>query len=270
VNRWSDEIPGVRRTGGEIEFPKPRPEIGLQWMQRRIAGHDCTCESPFQRTLHQSRAKWVRQNITAHCCKGIAAALFPAQHMVMGLVLEPVRTQRRAEMLSQEFHAESLIGIEPETHPNDMDMIRHEAVNRAEQPFASRGVEHHFAEAGMKTVGEPSLPAKRNGQAPVDGGVSLVIFARQTRQIKAAVQALAAKGIGRLQRRLPIHLLLNFRAGSRGLPPESGIQRELDHNYSARLERLPPQDRDIRAGSRRLLPTKSPFRLPGRGMKEFD
>ena len=64
--------------------------------------------------------------------KCVAAAFLLFEHMVMRLMLEFLRCEFRFEMRSQESHAVELIGIQTQSHPDQMQMIRHEAICRAE------------------------------------------------------------------------------------------------------------------------------------------
>lgn len=64
--------------------------------------------------------------------------------------------QRWFEMRAQEFHRVQLIGLPAHSHPDEMQMIGHEAVGGAEKVFARGGVEHEFTERGVKILGEPA------------------------------------------------------------------------------------------------------------------
>ena len=92
-------------------------------------------------------------------------------------------------MRAQESHAVKLVGIQPQPHPDQMQMIRHEAIRRAEKPFAGGGVKQQFAKRGVKGFIEPALPAMRDGKRPMHHRVALIIFAWQTWQIKRPVEA---------------------------------------------------------------------------------
>jgi len=41
-------------------------------------------------------------------------------------------------------------------HPNEMDMIWHEVIDRTEQSLPGRSVQHHFAKAAVKICSEPA------------------------------------------------------------------------------------------------------------------
>ena len=58
----------------------------------------------------------------------------------------------------------------------------------AEQSLARGGVQHQFAERGVKPLVQPTAPAMRNGKRPVDHRVALIILAREARKIESAVE----------------------------------------------------------------------------------
>ena len=91
-------------------------------------------------------------------------------------------------MRAQECHAIELIRIKTQPHPDQMQMIRHEAISWTEKPFAGGGVQKQFAKRGVKWFGEPALPAVRDGKRPMYHRVALIIFAWKTRQIKRPVE----------------------------------------------------------------------------------
>ena len=91
-------------------------------------------------------------------------------------------------MCAQESHAVALVGIQPQPHPDQVQMIRHQAIRRAEKPFAGGGVQEQFAKRGVKRLAEPALPAVRNGKRPMHDRVALIILARQAWKVKRAVE----------------------------------------------------------------------------------
>lgn len=163
--------------GNVIEFPEQRPEILIQRMQFRIAGHDCACERPIFRMLHQFLDTGVINDVKAYLAKGVTFALFLAQNVIVWLVLKAMRLEQFADMLAQKLHAVSLISLAPQPHPDQMNVIRHQAIGRAEQTFAHRSVQHYFPKAGVEKFVEPTLAARGKGQGPVNDCVTLVILA---------------------------------------------------------------------------------------------
>ena len=114
----------------------------------------------------------------------------------MRLMLEFLRCEFGFKMRSQECHAVAVVGIQTQPHPNQMQMIRHEAIRRAQQSFACSGVQHQFAKDSMKSLVQPATPTMRDGQRPMHHGVALVKFRRQARKIKRPIDVWFIHGDG--------------------------------------------------------------------------
>jgi hypothetical protein len=67
-----------------------------------------------------------------------------------------------------------------------MQMIWHQAVGGAERVLAGSGVEHEFAERGVKGRREPAARTFLQGVRPEDDGVSLVTMFFQSRKFSFA------------------------------------------------------------------------------------
>ena len=91
-------------------------------------------------------------------------------------------------MRAQEGHAVVLIGIQPQPHPDQVQMIRHETVRRAKQSLTRGGVQHEFAKRDVKRFIKPALLAMRDGKRPMHHRIALIIFEGKTRQIKRPVE----------------------------------------------------------------------------------
>lgn len=153
------------------------------------AGNDRTAELPLLRMFHQSFLSRIINDVKADFGEGIALALFGSKDVIMRLVLEAVRAQLGREVFAQKFHSILLIRVVPQPHPDQMNVVRHQAVGRAEKTLARGGVEHDFAKAGMKCVTQPARAALGNGHRPMDDRVGLVIFPREALQIEAPICA---------------------------------------------------------------------------------
>ena len=199
-------------------------------MQPGITGHDCPAKGPRHGFLYQFGADRIREDVKADFGKGVPFPFFFAQDVIMCLMLKAMRSQRRSEMFAQEFHAIALVRIQTQPHPEQVDVVGHQAINRAEQTFTGGGVKHDFSELRMKPFVQPAHAAQSNGHCPVDDRVTLIIFAGQSREEKAAVRALAGKAFGS-GGGFAIHLEEN-RAGSRRLPPFCSIRRQPDHSIN--------------------------------------
>jgi len=184
----AQDIPGVWVFCLRVELPELRPEIVLQRMQRGIARHDRAAERPFVWSLREFSHARIVENVMAHANEGIAAAFLLFQDMIVRLMLEFLRCKFWFQMRAQESHAVELVGILPQPHPDQMQMIRHEAIRRTEKPFAGGGVQEQFAKRGVKRFVEPALPAVRDGKRPMDHRVALIIFAWQAWKIERAVE----------------------------------------------------------------------------------
>jgi len=73
------------------------------------------------------------------------------------LMLKFRRPKKRAKLCPKKLNSVALICIFTQTHPDEVEVIRHETINRAEQTFAVRGVQHHFPKGGMKRLAQPTL-----------------------------------------------------------------------------------------------------------------
>ena len=139
----------------------------------------------------------------------VPTPLFLLEHMVVRLMLEFLRREFRFEMRAQERHAVQLIGVQTQPHPNEMQVIGHQAIRRAEQSLARGGVQQQFAEGGVKFFVQPAAPAVGDGQCPMNHGVALVILAWQAGQIKRPVQVRFVHGdgetVGTARRRIQPH-----------------------------------------------------------------
>lgn len=157
-------------------------------MQFRVAGQDGAVERPFAGGLHEFGARRVGEDVMAHGGEGVAATFLLFQNVIVRLMLKPLRGQQRFEMRTQERHAVALVGVRAQPHPDQMQMIRHEAIRRAEQTLARGGVQHEFAKRGVKRFAQPAASSVRDGKRPVNHCVTLIILARQARKIKRAVE----------------------------------------------------------------------------------
>ena len=123
------------------------------------------------------------------------------QYLVMGLGLELRGRQRRFKVGPQKGHAVDLAGIEPQPHPNEMNIVRHQAIARAEQPLAGGGMQHQLAKQGVEGIREPASRAIQYGESPVNDRVALVVFAGQSRQVVGARTVGIRQMLGEIGRR---------------------------------------------------------------------
>ena len=162
-------------------------------MQRRIARHDRSIERPFFRMFDQFLLARVVHDIKANSGECASFALFLVQDVIVRLVLKTMRSQRQSQVLAQKFHPVLLVEVPSQSHPDEVNVIWHQAVSGTGQAFACRRVKHDFAKAGVKSFVEPARAAPANRQSPMHDGIALVIFERQSWKIKAAIRTLTAK-----------------------------------------------------------------------------
>ncbi len=171
-----------------VKSPELWPESLVQWVQRRITGDDGARKLPVTRMLHEFRPQRILVNVVADPDKRVSLSIILFQHMIVRLMLKLQRREFRPEVSPQKYHGVALMGIQTQAHPDQMQMIRHQAVSRAEQPFAGGGMKHHFAKRSMKCFVQPARATAGNGERPVDHGVALIVFTRETRQIERSIE----------------------------------------------------------------------------------
>ena len=95
----------------------------------------------------------------------------------MSLRLEFGRREGGFEVGPQKSHSVKLITFASETHPHEMKVIRHEAVDGTDELFANHCVKKKFTERGVMRIAQPLGRTVERGQRPDDNGVALVVFA---------------------------------------------------------------------------------------------
>lgn len=141
----------------DIEFPKQLPISALHRLNIRIARNDCATIRPINLPLHQFGAHWIRQRVKAKAGKSIASAFFLAQNVIMWLMLPFAATaQRWFEVCAQKLYGVELVTFPAHSHPNEMQMVRHQAVGRTKEPFPHGCVQHQFAKPGVKCQRQPT------------------------------------------------------------------------------------------------------------------
>ena len=157
-------------------------------MHRWIAWHDGPGEWPVFWILHQLRHAGIVNDVETDLGKGVSFPFFLLEHMIVRLMLKPLRSEQRSEMRSQKGHAVELVRVQTQSHPDQMQMIRHEAIRRAKQSLARGGVQHQFPKRGVKPLVQPAASTMREGNRPMNHRVALIVFAWETRKIESAVE----------------------------------------------------------------------------------
>jgi len=140
------------------------------------------------------------------------------------LMLEPMRAQGRAQMFAQKFHAVALVAVPAQAHPNEMQVIGHQAIDGAKEAFPGGGVEHGFAEMRVEGGCQPTGSAPGDRKRPVNDSIAVVILFGQARQIKAAVHSRAGKGRQGFQVRFRWH-------GGMLEPAHAGCYEKITSHY---------------------------------------
>ena len=143
-------------------------------------------------------------------------------------------------MFPQKFYPVALVGVQTQAHPEQMNMVRHEAISGTEQAFTRGGVEHDFTEMSVEQFREPARAAIGNWHCPMNYGVTLIMHARQTWKIKAPVDALAGETGGFADGRCGVHNRMIERTDVRCYLFLRSVKRKLDP--SIRKEEMEPTD----------------------------
>jgi hypothetical protein len=146
----------------------------------------CSNEFGDTRIVHDVKANFLE-------CP--ALSLFLTQDVIMWLVLKAYRFQQLADVFAQELHPILLVGIASQTHPDEMNVIGHQAISRAIQSFTGGGVKHDLAETCVESFVEPSRLAHGHGHGPVDDCIRLIILAGQTGEMESAMSARAEQAL---------------------------------------------------------------------------
>lgn len=87
------------------------------------------------------------------------------------------------QVFPEESHGVALIRIDTQSHPNKVQMIRHENIGRAKQTFTRGGMQQQFAESKMKEFIEPAGCTMFKSDCPVNYGKPLVKLRIEPREM---------------------------------------------------------------------------------------
>jgi hypothetical protein len=76
--------------------------------------------------------------------------------VIVSLMLKPDWMEERTKLCAEEFDSVSLVSVSMQPHPDEMEVIGHQAIRWAKQPFPRGSVEHHFAKSSVKSFIEPA------------------------------------------------------------------------------------------------------------------
>src|SRR5258707_10342271 len=111
-------------------------------MEGWVARNNGAAEFPGFGFPNQAGANRIAQIISTSFCERILSSLFGSQNMVVSLGLKFCWRKRGLQMCAQERHPNELVAVEAETHPDQVQMVRHQAVRGTEKALADGCVKH--------------------------------------------------------------------------------------------------------------------------------
>lgn len=173
-----------RLAQGKVMFPKPRPVICVEWIQLRVAWNNRTQIGPVGGRLDQSSVKRIEKYVVSAGDAEGAAVTFPGpQDVIVGLMLETGLAEAWPQLGAKEFDPIALVRVVTEAHPNEMQVIWHQAIGWAKQTLTRGRMKHQFPKSGMKPGVEPTSSAMRNRHGPENNRVCLVKLTAESRKI---------------------------------------------------------------------------------------
>jgi len=144
-------------------------------MDRGITRNNTTTVKPFLVSLHQLGANRVCECVKTKTGKRVPHPLLFSQDVVVRLVLPlPPATECWLKVRPQKLHRVKLVRFSPHPHPNKMQVVRHQAIRRAEKLFARSSVKHEFAKRGVKILCQPTACSLVQGVRPENHRVPLI------------------------------------------------------------------------------------------------
>jgi len=114
--------------------------------------------------------------------------------MIVGLALQTVRVQELIQLLAQKGARQALIRQFVRANPNEMQVIRHQHVDRAGQPKPCKRVYVRLAEPRVPGVIQPTRSPVFDGLGPEDVDPAPIAFRLEPG--KLAFEAHSGGGIG--------------------------------------------------------------------------
>ena len=152
-------------------------------MQRRITGYNHSAKRPIPAFRHQFCTARICQHIETNSCECAAFALVLTQNVVVGLVLEFVRSERGRQLAAKKSHCIELVAFASHSHPDEVHVVGHEAIGWTPNFFTNSRVQHEFSKAQMKQLVQPARAAMLHRQRPHDNRMTLIMMAKQPWQI---------------------------------------------------------------------------------------
>lgn len=187
AQRWSRRRRQFSLAFGDIQFPKQLPISFLHRMNIWVAWNDGTAERPIPLFASQLTAYRIGQRVKAETRKRVSFPFLLAQDVVVWLML-PLTTvaQGWLKVGAEKLHGVELIALSAHAHPDEMKMVGHQAVGRAEKLFACGGMKHQFTKLGVQGWCQPSACALLQRICPKHYGVTLILMPFQSREFAFA------------------------------------------------------------------------------------
>ncbi len=109
-------------------------------------------------------------------------------------MLEFRRLEETAELGTQELDAIALVGVAAQPHPDEMNVVRHQAISRTKQSLTRRRMKHQLTKRSVETVAQPALLPMGNRHGPENHGIGLVELVFQPRQIVGEIRTRFSPG----------------------------------------------------------------------------
>ena len=177
-----------------MDTPEALPVIGSVEREFGVAGHDASHIRIRSAVGDEPGADWVFQDIVRSRGESVAFAFFGAEHVIVGLVLPPGRRECGGGVFSEEGSGEALVGVGGATEPEQMDVVGHEHVRRADEPVTGAGMEQREPPVLMEGLGQPARGAAVDGVGPEDGSERLIMRRRKSGEVTARSRERGASG----------------------------------------------------------------------------
>jgi len=101
-------------------------------MQFGITWNDCAEERPALRLFYQFSADWICQDVETGFLRRRSIFFLPRAGRGRAADVENDEGSMLCQDAHAKFHAIPLVGIAPQSHPEQMNVVGHQAIGRAE------------------------------------------------------------------------------------------------------------------------------------------
>ena len=150
-----------------IRAPKARPIIWFERLEFWVTRHKATSELILRIAVrwYQASPLWITCNVFSNCFKRGFLSFVVAKYVVERLQLEATveLLQNQIQLLAKIPHCYSLIRVFGDSCPQQVDMVRHAAVDGAAEAVAKCRVGKNFAKLVIEGRNEPTSFAALDG-----------------------------------------------------------------------------------------------------------